>query len=116
MLVPLLCAIYISGLYSMMMLQRGIQFTSVVDPYSYSAKTFGFFWIRIPDSQLCNLHMLNASDVQLLNWCFLLNFSNTCEALDPVPCARNFPSVITTIMDQKVQLLKSLNKRELNTT
>jgi hypothetical protein len=29
--------------------------------------------------------------------------------------ARNFPSVITTIMDQKVQLIKPLNLRELYT-
>jgi hypothetical protein len=34
---------------------------------------------------------------------------------DGVRCAL-FPSVITTIMDQKVQLLKPLNKRDLNTT
>jgi hypothetical protein len=32
---------------------------------------------------------------------------------DGVQCAQ-FLSVIATIMDQKVQLLKSLNKRELN--
>jgi hypothetical protein len=32
------------------------------------------------------------------------------------PACAHFPSVITTTMDQKVQLLKSLNKRELYAT
>jgi hypothetical protein len=44
-----------------------------------------------------------------------LNKANTCVAL-PNACRRSFPSVITTIMDQKVQLSKPLIKRELYTT
>jgi hypothetical protein len=40
-----------------------------------------------------------------------------CSSRTPagVRCAA-FPSVITTVMDQKVQLLKPLNKRELYIT
>jgi hypothetical protein len=56
-----------------------------------------------------NSHMFNAprfnseKDVSL-NF-FTLNEANTCVA--------HFPSVITTIMDQKVQLINPLNFGEL---
>jgi hypothetical protein len=51
---------------------------------------------------------------------FTLNEANTVHMwrsrmTGGVQCA-HFPSVITTIMDHKVQLLKPLNKRELYTT
>jgi hypothetical protein len=50
---------------------------------------------------------------------FAFHEANTCAAL-PNAWRRSVRalsySVITTIMDQKVQLVKSLNKRELNTT
>jgi hypothetical protein len=50
---------------------------------------------------------------------FAFHEANTCEAL-PNACRHSVRalsySVITTIMDPKVQLLKSLNQRELNTT
>jgi hypothetical protein len=39
-----------------------------------------------------------------------------CGAPERLTACAHFSSVITTIMDQKVQLLKPLNKRELNTT
>jgi hypothetical protein len=60
-----------------------------------------------------NSHMFNAprfnseKDVSL-NFLFTLNETNTCVAL---PNA--VPSVITTIMDQKVQLINPLNLGEL---
>jgi hypothetical protein len=56
--------------------------------------------------------------VNILYTIFTLNEANTCVALrtpDGVRCA-HFPSVITTIKDPRLQLLKPLNKRELYTT
>jgi hypothetical protein len=56
-----------------------------------------------------NSHMFNDTEVQLWKWCyhikiFTLNEANTCVAL-PNACVRcaHVPSVITTIMDQKLQ-------------
>jgi hypothetical protein len=63
-----------------------------------------------------NSQMFNATEVQLWKWCFhvkLLLFMRPIHVWrsrtpDGFPCV-HFPSVITTIMDQKVQLLNPLN-------
>jgi hypothetical protein len=60
-----------------------------------------------------NSHMFNATEIQLWKWCFHLKFLLFMRPIhlwlsrtpNGVRCA-HFPSVITTIMDQKVQLLK----------
>jgi hypothetical protein len=63
-----------------------------------------------------NSHMFNVTELQLWKWCFHLKFLLLMRPihvwLSRTPygllCAL-FPGVITTIMDQKVQLLKPLN-------
>jgi hypothetical protein len=70
-----------------------------------------------------NSHMFNATEVQLRNWYLHLNFLHfmrpkhvwRSRTPDGVRCA-HFPNVITITMDQKVQLIKTLNLRELYTT
>jgi hypothetical protein len=65
-----------------------------------------------------NSQMFNATEVQLWKWCFHFKFLFLMRPIhvwrsrtpDGVRCA-HFPTVITTIMDQKVQLLKPLYKR-----
>jgi hypothetical protein len=60
-----------------------------------------------------NSHMSNATEVQLWKWCFYMKFLLFMRPIqvwrsrmpDGVRCG-HFPSVITTIMDRKVQLLK----------
>jgi hypothetical protein len=47
---------------------------------------------------------------------FTFQEANTCVALPNDCSVRALSSVITTIMDQKVQLLKPLNLREFYTT
>jgi hypothetical protein len=54
-----------------------------------------------------NSHMFNATEVQLWKWCYFKWGQYTWG----VRCA-HFSSVITTIMNHKLQLLKPLNKRE----
>jgi hypothetical protein len=67
-----------------------------------------------------NSHMFNATEVQLRNWCFHLQFFlfkrpiHVCRSRTPNGVRyANFP---TTIIDQKVQLLKPFNLRELYAT
>jgi hypothetical protein len=72
--------------------------------------------ILLRDIQLTHVQRYCGTTVKMVFSYKIFTFheANTCVA-DGVRCA-HFPSVITTIMDQKVQLLKPLNKRELNTT
>jgi hypothetical protein len=75
-------------------LLRGIQLTNVKRYQGSSVK-------MVLSYKICTLNEANKS-VALPNACGFR-------------CA-HFPSVITTIMDNKVQLLKPLNKRELYAT
>jgi hypothetical protein len=74
-------------------------------PYVQYSMTFRFCYVVFYS------HMFNATEVQLWKWCthtiFLL-FMWRSRTPDGVRCL-HFPSVITTIMDHKVQSSKPLN-------
>jgi hypothetical protein len=79
-------------------------------PILYIHVYFGFCYV------VFNSQVFNATEVQLWKWCFHIKFILFMRPVhvwrsrtpDSVRCA-HFPSVITTIIDQKVQFLNPLN-------